>query len=137
MPATAARLLDAEQELHLLLKLLRTVRVLARDEEDLHFVGRVLNDRERFDQLHEVPGLVELPDVRVGDRDLGGTAQVREKQGVVRDAALVLLELAVALEQRRSAWRAALLERLRRRPQPRRAGRDRVFASALVVPRWW
>ena len=59
-----------------------------------------LTTRDRLDELHEVAGLVELADVRVGDRDLGGAAQVRDEQRVEGDAALVLLELAVSLEQR-------------------------------------
>ena len=49
----------------------------------------------RLDQV-----LMELADVWVDDRDLGCPVEVRQQQGVVGDAALVLLELTMAHEQR-------------------------------------
>ena len=49
----------------------------------------------------EVAALVRQTDVRINDGDVGCAAEVREQQCFVGDAALVLLELAVTLKQRR------------------------------------
>ena len=52
--------------------------VLGGDELDVDLVSGVLGGGDPLDEFHEVAGLMELTDVRVGDRYLRCSAQVRD-----------------------------------------------------------
>ena len=64
---------------------------------DFFLLGLVFYDR--FKELHQVANLVEQPDVGVCNGDPACAAQVGAKQGVKRDAPLVLLENKVSFRQ--------------------------------------
>ena len=143
MPSTPALFLIWSRYSSCRWSLLGAVLVLDGDELERDLVGGILAACDPLDQLHEVPGLVEHPHVGVDDRDLRGTTQVRNEQRVVRDAALALLVLAVALEQLGSGSGSAafsvLRHRLDRAPPP--SGSASVGASSgsrppPCAPRW-
>ena len=71
-------LLDLYQELKLLAELLLPIVGFGGDELDVDFVSGVLDGGDPLDEFHEVAGLMELADVRVGDRYLRCSAQVRD-----------------------------------------------------------